>query len=110
MERLPPLVLQSESDSVRKPANSMLATVRRGAGLLSIDIRAMASTSGIQRRIRLRPKIKGGCDMVADWIVIYAGVVVLAAAVAGDVPSAQRPRFEVSIGLLVSAPGKLARP
>ena len=34
--------------------------------------------------------------MVADWIVIYAGFVVLAAAVAGDVPPAQRPRFEVS--------------
>jgi hypothetical protein len=31
---------------------------------------------------------KGGCDMVADWIVIYAVLFILAAVVAGRVPSA----------------------
>jgi hypothetical protein len=32
-------------------------------------------------------QVKGGCDMVADWIVIYAVLFVLAAAVAGHVPA-----------------------
>ena len=32
-------------------------------------------------------QVKGGCDMVADWIVIYAVLFVLAAAVVGRVPA-----------------------
>jgi hypothetical protein len=32
--------------------------------------------------------VKGGCDMGADWIVIYAVLFVLAAVVAGRVPTA----------------------
>ena len=46
----------------------------------------MASTSSFQHRIyALTYQSKGGCDMVADWIVIYAVLFVLAAAVAGRV-------------------------
>ena len=32
-------------------------------------------------------QVKGGCDMVAEWIVIYAVLFVLAAAVTGNVPA-----------------------
>jgi hypothetical protein len=35
--------------------------------------------------LRFDLQVKGGCDMVADWIVIYAVLFVLAAAVAGRV-------------------------
>jgi hypothetical protein len=48
----------------------------------------MASTSSFQRRIYpFDLQVKGGCDMVADWIVIYAVLFVLAAAVVGRVPA-----------------------
>jgi hypothetical protein len=35
--------------------------------------------------LRFDLQVKGGCDMVADWIVIYTVLFVLAAAVAGRV-------------------------
>ena len=44
-----------------------------------IQFRAPHLTSDLQ--------VKGGCDMVADWIVIYAVLFVLAAAVVGRVPA-----------------------
>ena len=48
----------------------------------------MAITSSFQRRIYpLTYKSKEVCDMVADWIVIYAVLFVLAAAVVGRVPA-----------------------
>jgi hypothetical protein len=54
----------------------------------TVDIRVMANTSSFQRPIYLLTyKSKEGCDMVADWIVIYAVLFVLAAAVVGRVPA-----------------------
>jgi hypothetical protein len=37
--------------------------------------------------LRFDLQVKGGCDMVAEWIVIYAVLFVLAAAVTGNVPA-----------------------
>jgi hypothetical protein len=37
--------------------------------------------------LRFDLQVKGGCDMVAEWIVIYAALFVLAAAVTGNVPA-----------------------
>ena len=54
----------------------------------TVDIRVMASTSSFQRPIYLLTyKSKEDATMVADWIVIYAVLFVLAAAVVGRVPA-----------------------
>ena len=53
-----------------------------------IDIPVMASTPGFRHRIyALTYKSKEDATWLPDWIVIYAVLFVLAAAVAGRVPA-----------------------
>jgi hypothetical protein len=88
-ERLPQLVMQNEADSVRiqrMPPFPPPAGCRPPAHLHSCDGQHIRFPAP---HLASDSEIKGGCDMVADWIVIYAVLFVLAAAVVGNVPSAQ---------------------
>ena len=49
----------------------------------SCDGRHIGSSA---QHLASHPSVRGGCDMVADWIVIYAVLFVLGAVIVGRIP------------------------